>query len=76
MTDPSSATKLMQALMVHNGQLVDVELLNGKEIRGELTIHGADSDYLRVTVQAVHGRYSRIIPLAALASVSEVPEGP
>jgi len=75
MTDANEG-KLMQALMVHNGQLVDVELLNGTEIRGELSVHGSDSDYIRVTVQAAHGRYSRIIPLAALAAVSEVPESP
>lgn len=48
----------------HSGQQVEVELVNGKTYRGELSIYDEDSDHIRLKNEVVEG-----IPLAAIVRV-------
>jgi hypothetical protein len=51
----------------HSGQQVEVELLNGKTYRGELSIYDEDSDHIRIKNDGIAG-----IPLEAIARVKPV----
>ncbi len=48
----------------HSGQQVEVELVNGKTYRGELSIYDEDSDHIRLKNDSVEA-----IPLDAVARV-------
>jgi hypothetical protein len=48
----------------HSGQQVEVELVNGKTYRGELSIYDEDSDHIRLKNDVVEG-----IPLEAIVRV-------
>jgi hypothetical protein len=48
----------------HSGRQVEVELVNGKIYRGELSIYDEDSDHIRLKTDVVEA-----IPLAAVVRV-------
>jgi hypothetical protein len=48
----------------HSGRQVEVELVNGTTIRGELSIYDEDSDHIRLKTDAIEG-----IPLGAIVRV-------
>jgi hypothetical protein len=53
----------------HDGQEVEVELLNGTICHGELSVYDEDSDHIRLKSELVEG-----IPLAAIARVRPRPK--
>jgi ribosome maturation factor RimP len=48
----------------HGGQQVEVELINGKTYRGELSVYDEDSDHIRLRTDTTEA-----IPLSAIARV-------
>jgi len=52
----------------HSGQQVEVELVNGKTYRGELTVYDEDSDHIRLK----NNQVTEGIPLEAIARVKPI----
>ena len=52
----------------HGGQQVEVELINGKTYRGELSVYDEDSDHIRLRTDTTEA-----IPLSAIARVKPLP---
>jgi hypothetical protein len=64
MPKPMNPSRFIGWMYAHSGQQVEVELVNGKTYRGQLSVYDEDSDHIRLQTDA-----SEAIPLSAIVRV-------